>query len=270
MGLARGQGRAAAYPTDGAAWLLGLAAVSLLVGATLWLFCGYQAGFARFNEAAGLLPPWAWAMLTVLGDERVAFALALFAARRHPQIFWSLVCAGVVAAAYTHGLKPSFAALRPPAVLAAGDFNLIGPGPRQRSFPSGHTVTAAVFFGVLAYHARGWPWRLALIGVAVAAGMSRVAVGVHWPIDVAAGLFGGALAALAGIWLARRVTVGARDVSVHLALVTLASIMAAALLLWDGGYADAALMQRLIGWSALGYVFLVYLALPIAWSRRPS
>ena len=48
-----------------------------------------------------------------------------------------------------------------------------------------------------------------LILLAVAAGLSRVAVGVHWPVDVAAGLLGGVLAVLLGVALARRSRWGA-------------------------------------------------------------
>ncbi len=262
-GLTAGRGRAAVYPRDGRPWLAGWALGSLLIGIGLYLTQGYQGGFASLNGAATALPHWLWQGLTLLGDERVAFALSLFVARHHPQIFWSMLLAGLAAAAYTHGLKPAFATLRPPAVLAADQFQLIGPQLRHESFPSGHSVTAAVLFGVLVYYA---PWRaLRILGilVAVAAALSRVAVGVHWPVDVAAGLFGGVLAAGCGIWLAGRTDWGIRDVSVHLAFVTLAGIVATALLLWDGGYPAAAPMQWLIGVGALSYALTVYLAWPI-------
>lgn len=270
-GLAAGRARALGYPRDGGLWLGAFALACLATGSGLFACCGYHGGFLAANATAHQLPDGLWQTLTVLGDERLAFALSLFIARRHPQIFWSLIVAALLASAYTHGLKPLFEAARPPAVLAADDFHLIGRRLRHNAFPSGHSVTAAVLYGTLVYYIRSWRWRLVLLVIALAAGLSRIAVGVHWPVDVAAGLSGGALAAWIGARLSRTRTLnwGVQDVSIHLAMVTLAGIMAVALLLWDGGYPAAAWLQYLIGLTSLGYALAAYLLWPLArWGRR--
>jgi membrane-associated phospholipid phosphatase len=146
------------------------------------------------------LPPELWQWLTLFGDERVAFALGLLIARRHPRVFWSLACAAVVAVPSTPaGLKPLIDASRPPRVLAPDSFNLIGPAHKRKSFPSGHSTTAGVFFGVLICFAPALSSRLILLFLAVSAGVSRVALGVHWPVDVAFGLGGGMLCRLGGL-----------------------------------------------------------------------
>ena len=253
----------------GGLWLIRCALISTLVGLTLFLFCGYHGGFSRFNEVASQLPGPIWQWITILGDERVVFALTLFFTRHYPRVFWTLIVAGLLGIAFTHSLKPLVSALRPPAVLDPGSFNLIGPGHRKTSFPSGHTVTAAVFFGVWVYFVRSSSLRALLALLAVVAGLSRVALGVHWPIDVAAGLAGGLTAAWLGALLARRGEGFAKDPSNHLALVALAGIMAVSLLLWDGGYQEAATMQRLLGMAALGSAALVYLIGPLLrWTRN--
>jgi undecaprenyl-diphosphatase len=57
--------------------------------------------------------------------------------------------------------------------------------PRDPSFPSGHAANAAML-GLL--FARRWPrWRLAFALLAALAAISRVRLGVHYPLDVLAG-----------------------------------------------------------------------------------
>jgi len=252
---------------SGGPWLARWATISLFVGLILFLACGYHGGFSRLNTLAAELPEPLWQWLTVFGDERVVFTLTLFFARRCPRVFWILVCAALFAVAFTHLLKPLFSTLRPPAVLEAGTFNLIGPDLRERSFPSGHTVTAATFFSVWVYSVRA-PWlRVLLVLLAVTAGLSRVAVGVHWPIDVAVGLAGGAMAARLGASLAARSERLGSAPTTHLMLVTVAAWMAIMLLLWDGGYPKAATMQQLLAVTALSFTAYIYLIDPILrWS----
>lgn len=262
--LGDGAGRTSLSPPGGALWLSHWSLACLVAGLTLLGACGYHAGFTRINDAATAYPDWVWQCLTTLGDERVPFALSLFIARHRPRIFWALILSALVAGAYSRGLKPLFDMPRPPAVLDPSQFNLIGPSHRRASFPSGHSVTAGVFFGVLTYYA---PWaapRMLLVLLAVLAGLSRVALGVHWPVDVAFGLFGGVLAAWAGTRLAARWPGPATNPSMHLAFVTLACFLTITLTYWDGGYSLARPMLAVLGWGALTYACINYLVIPTA------
>lgn len=144
-------------------------------------------------------------------------------------------------------------------MLAADAFNLIGPARERVSFPSGHSVTVAVFCGVLMLHTRWIEWRVLLLLIAILVGASRVAVGVHWPIDVIAGLTLGVLAAWIGGRLAARWPGPVNRLGVHLSFVALAVLAAFSLLFDDGGYAQAALMQRLLGIGALASAVWWYL-----------
>ena len=266
--LAVGSERDPLVSVSGGRWVLGLAVASALAGIGLFLTGGYHAGFAWLNGLATTLPGWVWQWLTVLGDERVAFALSLIFARSHPRVFWTLICAALIAVAYSRGLKPLVDAARPPLVLEPGSFQLIGPGHRRESFPSGHSVTAAVFFGALIYYARGVRWRLLLSLFLVLVGLSRVAVGVHWPVDVAAGLAGGLLAVLIGLRLARRMAWGSLDPGVHLAFVTAAVIVSLGLFVDDGGYPAATPLLWSVAALGLASAVLGYVIRPVLAALR--
>lgn len=64
------------------------------------------------------------------------------------------------------------------------------------SFPSGHSITAMCFYGILIYlvirHVSGF-WKYFLVTffgfMIILSGMSRLWLGVHYPIDVLAGMF---------------------------------------------------------------------------------
>jgi len=82
-------------------------------------------------------------------------------------------------------------------------------------FPSGHVYGDVLVYGALAAVAPAWAdrrlvpvARVAAVVIVVLAGPARVAVGAHWPSDVAGGyLWGGAalcLAAAFGAWAGRR------------------------------------------------------------------
>jgi len=87
---------------------------------------------------------------------------------------------------------------RPRPLLSLFDVRVVGDPLFTQSFPSGHTMTAfAVTFAWAACLPRlRWP----LIALAFATGLSRVYLGVHYPLDVA---YGAALGALTGALAAR-------------------------------------------------------------------
>jgi membrane-associated phospholipid phosphatase len=238
-------------------------ALLALTGFTLQMVGGYHAGFEELNGLAPWLPRWLWQGLTTLGDERAAIALSLLLARRHPHVLYTILVAALLATLANRGIKLGADQLRPPAVLAPDSFYLLGPANRRLSFPSGHTVTAFVFFGVLAYRFRRW--RPALLAIASVAGLSRVAIGVHWPIDVIAGAFIGLASAWTAVHIAHRVRFGASPYA-HLGIVALAVGGAVLLVVDDGGY-DSTLWLRLpIAAATIGTAVWNYAMVP--WRAR--
>ncbi len=210
-----------------------------------------EALFRLLNRLGPLSGDPLWASLTILGDTLVAIALAGLLARHRPDILWGLLLAAVFATLWVHGIKSLAGALRPLAVLGPEQVHIIGHALRSGSFPSGHTATAFTLAGV--FMLRGTPHWLAggLLLMAVLAGISRSAVGVHWPLDLFAGAFGGWLAALIGCWLADRWDWGVRPGPVRGIRIFFLLCAVALLTIHDTGYPQAQWLQWLIGAAAV-------------------
>jgi membrane-associated phospholipid phosphatase len=132
----------------------------------------------------------------------VMSVLWLFFARNRPGLAALFVIALLVAP-LNEIIKEAFDRPRP-----MGDF-IIRDRPEGMSFPSAHTMTAMVFFGLWAMVATEvlprcthWPVRITALAIVGLTAFSRVWVAAHWPTDVIAGaLFGAALVGL--IWGSR-------------------------------------------------------------------
>ena len=95
---------------------------------------------------------------------------------------------------------------------ARPDYFLIGPDPASSGFPSGHSVFAMIFGGLIIYLVEKSivPTRIRRsiqVGVGLlilGVGASRVYLGVHWPSDVLGGYLFGAIALVGLVWLRKR------------------------------------------------------------------
>jgi membrane-associated phospholipid phosphatase len=202
----------------------------------------------RWSLATGPSP---WSCLTVLGDTAVALALFTPFALRRPDVLRALAVSAVLATLYVHALKPFFDAARPPGVLPPDEFIVIGAAYKAHSFPSGHTTTAFVAAALIATHVRALWARGTVIALATLVGLSRAVVGVHWPLDIAAGMAGGWLCGYAGAWLSRRWTFGLTAPAQTVIIALLAGCAVALLAGLDTGYPLAVPLQHAIGAFAL-------------------
>ncbi|GAA4986745.1 phosphatase PAP2 family protein [Kitasatospora paranensis] len=154
-------------------------------------------------------PAWAVRVAGVVTDlgtgvppYLAAVAAGILTLRRSPRTDRRLValCAPVLVLAVgqllRNGLMRGFARPRPPMA------DWVAASPSGYSYPSGHAFTSAAAAGLL-----GWalmrgvrrsvalPLTLALGVAAVAVGLTRIYLGVHWPLDVLGGW------CLAAAWL---------------------------------------------------------------------
>jgi len=193
-----------ASPPVSLVWMWGVPLFAAFALAVLLASGGNIALFKFLNHLMAQAGDVLWSHLTTLGDTSLAlmFILPLFG--RRPALVWQFFLAAIFATLWSHGMKNLFASLRPPAVLQEGSYHLIGPMFEHSSFPSGHTTTIFVLAGLFCLQRLDNRLRFVLLLTAVLVGLSRIACGVHWPVDVLGGMFGGWLSAVAAIWLSKR------------------------------------------------------------------
>ena len=170
--------------------------------------------FLAFN-AATVDNPQLWAGLTYLGDTAVTLCVMAPLLLIRPNIWMGVLAAIPVGGITSLTLKWLFDAPRPADILALTDFHVVGSVLRGHSFPSGHTITAFAAAGVVwacvwmeqRKNSANYIYRIVLASVLLLAflvGVSRMAVGAHWPFDVLAGACVGWLAGLNGAYIAQR------------------------------------------------------------------
>ena len=161
---------------------------------------GTRGGLAFYDPVTSFvlglpLPVGFWEACTFIGGVflipvGVLFVLAaLYSRRLRLAIIIAVVL--ITAALFTDAVKDVIARPRPTGVALAPTITF--------SFPSGHTLNSTVTYGLIALVA--WRSRLyfilrrALVGIGVVlpifVGLSRIALGVHYPSDVLAGWLGG-------------------------------------------------------------------------------
>lgn len=184
-------------------WILSGSMLFLTLFAILAITGSNRPVFLFVNQAHEITGGLFWANVTMLGDSLVGAVLLLPLVRRRPQAVWAGICAAILCAVVVQIVKMSLNVPRPPSVFPADAFFNIGPHPHFLSFPSGHTAAAFCFAAIMLFVFRSWIMRLAVLFVAASVGISRIAVGVHWPLDITAGAVFGLLSAFAGVHLSR-------------------------------------------------------------------
>lgn len=167
--------------------------------------------FLTLNQAfSGETATFLFRWMTQLGNGWVLTLLILpplFLLRR--EIFkrhaLTLVVAVALSGLAVNGLKIVVDRPRPPEHFEGSGVAVHVPAgvPSDRSFPSGHSQTA---FGAAAYLSCLYPSASPVfLGLALLVGLSRIALGVHFPLDVAVGgLFGAVFSIAAFRWREKR------------------------------------------------------------------
>ncbi|MGV6809353.1 MAG: phosphatase PAP2 family protein [bacterium] len=217
-----------------------------------------QAAFLTFNHYAQFLPETVWAHITMLADTSVALVLAFVFLWQRPELLRATLIAAVIATLLSHGLKFVFDASRPPAVLPLESFTIIGAAWHGQSFPSGHSVTIATLCGLAALSSQTLRVSMLLFVLALVIASSRMAVGVHWPADVLAGVALGWFCAGLGLMINQRLPALRANIPTYLRWLYGGFVI---ILLWQGvkDYPSTAIAVLLLGiWGAVLWLCLVF------------
>ncbi len=219
-------------------WLSKASFSLLLIALIILTLSGYHGGFLMLNQLGAQFPDPLWSSITMLGDTYLAIALLLFFIFRDKNLMPAMLIASVPATLIAQSFKRGLAIDRPPRVFDPEQINIIGRVLEVGSFPSGHTMTAAVLAGLLIMAAnQNWQRWLALLLV-VLVGLSRVMVGVHFPIDTLVGGGIGLLAAGLGYLTAARFNLGQHRIS-QLILICIPIYAVFRIFMHHNGYPNA-------------------------------
>ncbi|MER2490988.1 phosphatase PAP2 family protein [Catenovulum sediminis] len=212
-----------------------VSALLLMAALSTYVIFGYHAGFIPLNTLGQLFPNAFWAATTLLGDTYVAVSLTFFLLAMHKRLLPAALIATLPATIIAQSFKRGMPIDRPSAVLDEQTFNQIGRVLEMGSFPSGHTMTAAVLVGLFIMFSQ-YPWqRMLMLCVLFIAGISRVMVGAHWPVDIMVGAAVGLLSAWLGYYIAHKYNLGTHWSS-QLILFILPCYAAYRVFTHDGGY----------------------------------
>ena len=229
----------------------------VLGAAAAWLRVGDldRPLFAQLNAAGSVFDATVWASITDTASILGAGAILALLLLRAPRAVVAAILAWPAAIVLIRGLKWLIDAPRPADLLAEGSFTQIGAQLSGYSFPSGHTATAFAVAGALIFsypYARRGLVAAAILALAALVGASRIAVGAHWPGDVAAGAALGWVSAIVGAALALRWPVLWSARSWRMALAVVGMVVALARALVETGYPEAALWAAALGLCAAG------------------
>ena len=161
-----------------------------VLGTPLWMHWWEPGMFLAINGWGLVLPAVVWTGLSLLGNGWALLALTSPLMVWAPRLMWAWLCAAPFAALAARLGKGLLESPRPAAVVDNAHMRIVGEVLHNVSMPSGHTTTAfavasALYFALPAAQRwrHAWMWFLAF-----GAGISRIAVGAHWPGDVVVGM----------------------------------------------------------------------------------
>jgi membrane-associated phospholipid phosphatase len=240
---------------DIAVWVWLVPPLMFAASAPLWLHWWEPAMFVTLNQLCVPVAAQFWTGLSLLGNGWGVLGVTAPLLVLSPRLTWAWLCAAPFAIAFARTGKFLLESPRPAAVIDNAQMRIVGEVLHNVSMPSGHTLTAfAVASGIYFSYPSAQRWRYGWLWlVALGTGLSRIAVGAHWPGDVAVGASLGVLSGLLGQHLLAR-TSEAQYQATHWSLRLVAALVALAvynLLTEEMDFAENRPLQLVVAGVAL-------------------
>jgi membrane-associated phospholipid phosphatase len=176
-----------------------------VLGTPLWMQTWEPGMFLAINRWAAPVAAEFWTGLSLLGNGWGLLAVTAPLLVLAPRLMVAWMCAAPFAVFFARTGKFLIESPRPAAVVDNAQMRVVGELLHNVSMPSGHTLTAfavasGIYYALTLAQRRRFGWLLMVL--AAGAGLSRIAVGAHWPGDVAVGASLGLMSGLLGhyVW----------------------------------------------------------------------
>ena len=210
--------------------------------------------FLFSNEVGGLFVDETWILLTLFGNKIFALVLLFIIFWRYPYLLRAALIAVFLSFLLSGGMKLLIGLERPYDVLDLASFHLIGGKLTTSAFPSGHTAGAFAIMGCIGFYFKNNALVLLMFFCATLVGVSRIMLGVHWPIDVLVGAALGWICAGLGVSMINAHFL--RDHYIWDYITYTAYLLLAAYLFWKGSqYSEAYWVVKIV--SGLGILVAI-------------
>lgn len=177
--------------SQASAWFWGIPVFALTTMLIIGLTESNQPLFLFLNDIIYFQPEDIWINITLYGDAAMIMVLMLTLVVKRPDMIVKGFIAAIITSLFIHGFKEWLLSPRPPSIFDAGTFHQLGNQFNIASFPSGHAAAPFTLASLIIFMIADNRLRTVVLIFASLIALSRVATGVHWPIDILGGMFFG-------------------------------------------------------------------------------
>lgn len=145
--------------------------------------------FLFLNELLYFKPEDIWINITLYGDAAMVMIMMLPLTAKRPDIIVKSFIAAIIGSLILHSFKEFLPVLRPPSVYTPEQMHQLGNQFSHSSFPSGHAAAPFTLAVMVIFLVEDVKIRSLVLVYASIIAISRVATGVHWPMDILGGAF---------------------------------------------------------------------------------
>ena len=176
-------------------WFWAIPAFALIAMSIIGITGTNRPLFLFLNDVLYFKPEDIWINITLYGDAAMVMIMMLPLTAKRPDIIVKTMIAALITSLILHGFKEFLPILRPPSIYTPDLMHQLGNQFTRSSFPSGHASAPFTLAVMIIFLVNNNKIRSFVLVYASIIAISRIATGVHWPIDILGGMFFGWLAA---------------------------------------------------------------------------